>query len=86
MGTSGIDGEEEANSPAAILAVSSSTQRKWAPIVMLGPILPSMLAAVTIVLGEAIVKVRYSSSTDQPRHLWACVCVAGGTLHTTRWA
>lgn len=58
MGLLDVDEDgEDVDSPMAILAASSSVERTWAPIVMLGPVLPSMLAVVTIVLGDFIVKV-----------------------------
>lgn len=67
-----VNVEQEMESQAAILAASSSTQLKWAPIVMLGPLLPTMLAVVTIVVGEFVVKVRHSLLSFLLRFiLWA---------------
>lgn len=50
--------DDEPESPAAALAASSATQRKWASFVLLGPLLPSVFAIMIIVVGGAIVKVR----------------------------
>lgn len=49
--------DDELNSVAAALAASSATQRKWASVVLLGPLMPSMLAIMIIVVGGAVVKV-----------------------------
>lgn len=46
---------------AAALAASSATQRKWASFVLLGPLIPSLVAIANIVIGGAIVKVRYAT-------------------------
>ncbi|CAM9677900.1 unnamed protein product [Ectocarpus sp. 12 AP-2014] len=48
--------DDELESPAAALAASSATQRKWASVVLLGPLMPSLMATVIIVVGGAIVK------------------------------
>ncbi|CAM9410780.1 unnamed protein product, partial [Ectocarpus sp. 13 AM-2016] len=48
--------DAELESPAAALAASSATQRKWASVVLLGPLMPSLMATVIIVVGGAIVK------------------------------
>lgn len=49
--------DDEGGSTAAALAESSATQRKWASFVLLGPLMPSLLAVLIIVVGGAIVKV-----------------------------
>eukprot|EP00903_Cladosiphon_okamuranus_P020992 g19284.t1 len=49
--------DDELGSTAAALAESSATQRKWASFVLLGPLMPSLMAIVIIVIGGAIVKV-----------------------------
>ncbi|CAM9248967.1 unnamed protein product [Discosporangium mesarthrocarpum] len=49
--------EEEDDSPAAILSKSSQTERKWAPVILLGPVLPAIFAVVIIVVGRFILKV-----------------------------
>lgn len=51
----GIDNEPEA--VAAALAASSAAQMKWASFVLLGPLVPSLLAIANIVIGGAVVKV-----------------------------
>lgn len=51
-----MDNEPEAMIAAA-LAASSDTQRKWASFVLLGPLIPCLLAIVNIIIGGAIVKV-----------------------------
>lgn len=48
--------DDELESPEAALAASSATQRKWASVVLLGPLMPSLMATVIIVVGGAIVK------------------------------
>jgi len=49
--------DDELNTVAAALAASSATQRKWASFILLGPLMPSMLAIMIIVVGGAVVKV-----------------------------
>lgn len=49
--------EDELGSTAAALAESTATQRKWASFVLLGPLMPSLMAVVIIVVGGAIIKV-----------------------------
>ena len=49
--------DDELGSTAAALAESSATQRKWASFVLLGPLMPSLVAVVVVVVGGAIVKV-----------------------------
>lgn len=49
--------DNEPEAVAAALAASSATQRKWASFVLLGPLIPSLLAITNIVIGGAIVKV-----------------------------
>lgn len=49
--------DDELGSTAAALAESSATQRKWASFVLLGPLMPSLMAVVIVVIGGAIVKV-----------------------------
>lgn len=54
--------ENEVESTTAALASSSTTERKWASFILLGPLLPSMFAIMLILVGEAVVKV-YATST-----------------------
>lgn len=49
--------DDEVGSTAAALAESTATQRKWASFVLLGPLMPTFMAVVIIVVGGAIVKV-----------------------------
>lgn len=49
--------DDELGSTAAALAESSATQRKWASFVLLGPLMPSLMAVIIVVIGGAIVKV-----------------------------
>ena len=51
-----MDNDPEAEAVAAALAASSATQRKWASFVLLGPLIPSLIAITNIVIGGAIVK------------------------------
>lgn len=57
------DDEHVHESPESILAQSTASQTKWAPIVMLGPLLPSVLAVVTIIVGDVVLQVSYSMTS-----------------------
>lgn len=72
--------DDELESTAAALAASSATQRKWASVVLLGPLMPSLMATVIIVVGGAIVKASGGMVDIRTVH----ITEGGATFHVLR--
>ncbi|CAM9373371.1 unnamed protein product [Choristocarpus tenellus] len=57
--------DDDDDIPTAILTASTYHERKWAPVVLLGPVMPVLLAVVIVIFGRPILKERYEIVTSE---------------------